>query len=71
MTVEQYVMLMTAWSIINNKERDSYKYAGAIPHIICKDGYKISVQCHGGVHCKFEGISQDDLSYSFTLVRSF
>lgn len=57
MTVKQYVMLMTAQSIINSKEgKDSYIYAGAIPHIICKDGYEISVQCHGGVHCEFENV---------------
>ncbi len=60
MTVEQYVMLMTAWSVIKTKEgKNSYRYAGPIPHIICKDGYIISVQCHGGAHCEFEKVPQE------------
>lgn len=29
------------------------------PYIVCSDGKGISVQTHQGVHCKFEGITEE------------
>lgn len=66
MSVEQFVMILTAQSII------SAKYAGAkdpyncctIHRIYCNDGYDISVQAHAGVHCSFRGVERDGLGYS-------
>lgn len=68
MSVEQFVMILTAQSII------SAKYAGAedpyncctIHRIYCNDGYDISVQAHAGVHCSFRGVERDGLGYSKT-----
>ena len=68
MSVAQFVMILTAQSII------SAKYAGAedpynccpIHRIYCNDGYDISVQAHAGVHCSFRGVERDGLGYSKT-----
>lgn len=68
MSVEQFVMILTAQSII------SAEYAGAedpynccaIRRIYCNDGYDISVQAHAGVHCSFRDVERDYLGYSKT-----
>ena len=68
MSVEQFVMILTAQSII------SAEYAGAedpynccaIRRIYCNDGYDISVQAHAGVHCSFRDVERDHLGYSKT-----
>lgn len=59
MTVKQFVMLLTAHSIIvssKNGNRMPYKYFTPIPHIVTKDGYTLSVQAHGGVHAIFKDV---------------
>ena len=61
MSVEQFVMILTAQSII------SAKYAGAknpyncctIHRIYCNDGYDITVQAHAGLHCSFRDVERD------------
>ena len=68
MSVEQFVMILTAQSII------SAKYAGAkVPYnccaicrIYCNDGYDISVQAHAGVYCSFRDVERDILGCSKT-----
>lgn len=68
MSVEQFVMILTAQSII------SAKYAGAedpynccpIHRIYCNDGYDIYVQAHAGAHCSFRDVERDGLGYSKT-----
>lgn len=68
MSVEQFVMILTAQSII------SAEYAGAkdpynccpIHRIYCNDGYDISVQAHARVHCSFRDVERDHLGYSKT-----
>ena len=68
MSVKQFVMILTAQSII------SAGYAGVkdpynccpIHRIYCNDGYDISVQAHAGAHCSFRGVERDHLGYSKT-----
>lgn len=67
MTVEQFVMLLTAQSIIstaNSGQKDPYKYCSPIHRIYCNDGTSLSVQAHGGVHCAFLNIERDSIGYS-------
>lgn len=67
MTVEQFVMLLTSQSIMCSEacgKTNPYRYCTPIPRIYCKDGESISVQAHGGVHCKFLSVQRDDLGYS-------
>ena len=65
-TVKQFVMLLTSQAILTTSYRMKPNRAsgltpyncGAIVHIICADSTEISVQCHAGVHAKFEGVEQ-------------
>lgn len=68
MSVKQFVMILTAQSIISAKyagAKDPYNCC-AIHRIYCNDGYDISVQAHAGVHCSFRGVERDGLGYSKT-----
>lgn len=66
MSVEQFVMILTAQAIISAKfagAKDPYNCC-TIHRIYCNDGYDISVQAHAGVHCSFRGVERDGLGYS-------
>ena len=68
MSVEQFVMILTAQSIISAEyagAKDPYNCC-AIRRIYCNDGYDISVQAHAGVHCSFRDVERDHLGYSKT-----
>lgn len=68
MSVEQFVMILTAQSIISAGfagAKDPYNCC-TIHRIYCNDGYNISVQAHAGVHCSFRGVERDGLGYSKT-----
>lgn len=65
MTVEEYVMVATAGTVLAISERkellighrNAYKATICpIPSIVCKDGTRISVQVHAGCHSLFAGI---------------
>lgn len=66
-TVEQFVMLLTAQSIISataNGDENPYLYCSSIHRIYCNDGTGLSVQAHGRVHCAFLNIERDSIGYS-------
>lgn len=60
MNVKQFVMLLTAQSIISTARwsKNPYKNCGEIPCIYCKDGTAVSVQAHGRAQCTFRGIKK-------------
>ena len=68
MSVEQFVMILTAQSIISAEHagaKDPYDCC-PIRRIYCKDGYDISVQAHAGVYCAFSDVERDILGCSKT-----
>lgn len=79
-TVKQFVMLLTAQTILEaarhttpdtlSGDKTPYDICGPIVPIICKDGTKISVQAHGGVHCQYTNIAQTTFGYSVSFGES-
>lgn len=69
MNVKQFVMLLTAQSIISTArsgQKNPYRKCSEIPCIYCNDGTAISVQAHGKAQCTFRGIKHNRLGRSET-----
>lgn len=69
MNVKQFVMLLTAQSIISaaaSGQKNPYRKCSQIPCIYCNDGTAISVQAHGKAQCTFRGIKHNRLGRSET-----
>ena len=69
MNVKQFVMLLTAQSIISTAtsgQKNPYRKCSQIPCIYLKDGIAISVQAHGKAQCTFRGIKHNRLGRSET-----
>ena len=69
MNVKQFVMLLTAQSIISaaaSGQKNPYRKCSQIPCIYLKDGIAISVQAHGKAQCTFRGIKHNRLGRSET-----
>ena len=69
MNVKQFVMLLTAQSIISaaaSGQKNPYRKCSEIPCIYCNDGTAISVQAHGKAQCTFRGIKHNRLGRSET-----
>lgn len=61
MNVKQFVMLLTAQSIISaaaSGQKNPYRKCSEIPCIYCNDGTAVSVQAHGRAQCTFRGIKK-------------
>lgn len=66
-TVKQFVMLLTSQSIVSAASHmtpktsviNPYKAATPIMRIYCADGESLSVQAHGGSHCKFADVDYE------------